>query len=183
MLRTKYNKINNNEFINRAKLIHENKYNYDKVIYINTHSKIKIFCNNCKEYFLQTPHHHNQNNGCPKCQSSKGEHFISKILQENNIEFIKQYKFLNQPKEIKRCKYDFYLPELNTIIEFHGQQHYKFILYFHKTNDNYLKSWYRDILKKEFCLNNNINFIEIKYNEDIKIKLEIENIIKSTINY
>ena len=35
----------------------------------------------------------------------------------------------------------------------------------------------RDILKKEFCLENNINFIEIKYNENILTKLQIENII------
>ena len=52
-----------------------------------------------------------------------------------------------------------------------------FVQFFHRTNDYYLKCWYRDILKKEFCLENNINFIEIKYYENILTKLQIENVI------
>ena len=126
-----------------------------------THNKTNYLCANCN----------------PNAKQSKGKLEIIQYLQENNIEFIRQYKFQNQNRDTKLCRYDFYLPKLNTIIEFMGGQHYKFIHHFHRTNDYYLKCWYMDILKKEFCNNNGINFIEIKYNEDIKLKLQIENII------
>ena len=99
------------------------------------------------------------------------------MLQENKIKFIKHYKFKNQSKDIKNFKYDFFIPELNTIIEYQGAQHYKFVKHFHKTNDNSLKRWYYDIFKREFCLGNNINFIEIRFDEDVRTRLEIENII------
>ncbi len=165
------------EFINKAKTIHIKKYNYDLATYENTYTKIKIKCLKCNKIFNQTPDSHLRGQGCSNCFLSKGEEKIKNLLRKNNIEFKEQYKFLTQSEEIKRCRYDFFIPKINTIIEFQGQQHFKFVKYFHRTNDNYLKCWYRDILKKEFCLNNNINFVEIKYDEDIFFRLQIENII------
>ncbi len=149
------------------------KTNYNK----NKHQNYKYkMCIECKLFIVsRKPFLCSRCN--PNAKQSKGELQIQKLLQENNIQFIKQYKFKNQSKEIIKCRYDFFIPSLNTIIEFNGIQHYKFSQFFHKTNYNYLKYWYRDILKKEFCLENNINFIEIKYNENILTKLQIENVI------
>ena len=56
-----------NKFIERAKIIHGDKYDYSKVDYINTHTKIIIICKKHGE-FGQTPHHHKRGQGCPKCQ-------------------------------------------------------------------------------------------------------------------
>ncbi len=171
-------KLTTDKFIELANHIHANKYDYSNSEYINNRIKIKILCKKCNEYFFQSfKKHLYQYQGCFRCKISKGEEKIKKILIKNKIEFKEQYKFLNQNEEIKLCRFDFFIPKINSIIEFQGQQHFEFIKYFHKNNDNYLKSWYRDILKKEFCLENNINLIEIKYNENIKIRLEIENII------
>ena len=113
----------------------------------------------------------------PQAKQSKGELAIASILKNYNIEFQREYRFHNQPKEIQKCRYDFYIPQSNTIIEYHGRQHYKFNDYFHKTIDRYLESWHRDILKKEYLEKINVNYIEIKYDDNIHLNLQINNII------
>ena len=56
------------EFISKAKSIHGNKYDYDKVNYINARIHIKIYCNTCNKYFNQTPDKHiNRKQGCNQC--------------------------------------------------------------------------------------------------------------------
>src|SRR5689334_22301104 len=101
-----YYKKNKEVIIEKMKQYHKCRYyrNYNVTI------KTNYLCCNCN----------------PNTKQSHGELEIQEILKNNNIQFIKQYKFPNQTKEISRCRYDFYLPEINTIIEFHGIQHYKF---------------------------------------------------------
>ena len=43
------------DFIRKAKDIHGDKYNYDEVIYVDDRTKVKIYCNTCKDYFWQLP--------------------------------------------------------------------------------------------------------------------------------
>ena len=79
-------------------------------------------------------------------------------------------------KRFKQCKnkrqlpFDFYLPDYNICIEFDGRQHYKSIEYFGgEKHLEYVQ--YNDKIKTEYCLNNNINLIRIKYDENINKKL------------
>lgn len=53
------------EFIERAIVIHKDKYDYSLVKYKNMHEKIKIICN-VHGVFEQTPHNHLRH-GCRKC--------------------------------------------------------------------------------------------------------------------
>lgn len=54
------------EFINKAISKHGDKYEYSKVVYTRSTDKVTIVCKAHGE-FLQTPHKHNQGDGCPKC--------------------------------------------------------------------------------------------------------------------
>ena len=54
------------ELIEQFKVIHGSKYNYDKVIYKNNKSKIKIICPT-HGLFYQVPSSHLQGCGCDKC--------------------------------------------------------------------------------------------------------------------
>lgn len=56
------------EFSKRANKIHKEKYNYDKVEYVNNHTKIIITCNIHGDFF-QNPHDHLNGSGCPKCRN------------------------------------------------------------------------------------------------------------------
>jgi hypothetical protein len=68
---------------------------------------------------------------------------------------------------------DFYLPLKKICVEVHGEQHYKFIPFYHNTMLNFLKSQKRDRDKKEWCEINSIQYIELPYN----IQNEWRNII------
>ena len=123
---------------------------------------------------------------CPKCQKSKGEVFIDNYLLEMKVEYKREYSFPN----LKRMRFDFYIPEINTVIEFDGEQHFH---EWRKITDSHkkLKSMHkRDNIKNKFCKDNNINILRIKYymtqNEimkilDLLINKNIDNIDSTTI--
>jgi hypothetical protein len=63
---------------------------------------------------------------------------------------------------------DFYLPLPKWCVEVHGEQHYKFVPYYHGNMMSFLKSQKKDKEKKEWCELNNIKYIELPYNENIE---------------
>lgn len=62
---------------------------------------------------------------------------------------------------------DFYLPLIKWCVEVHGEQHYKFVPYYHGNMMSFLKSQKKDKEKKEWCELNSIKYIELPYNENI----------------
>ncbi|HUS49715.1 MAG TPA: hypothetical protein VMZ91_06090 [Candidatus Paceibacterota bacterium] len=158
-------KLTTEEFVDKSKKIHKNKYDYNKVVYINSDSKIIIICPKHGD-FSQVAYGHSVGIGCPNCQESHGERSIVNILAENNINFIRQKRFSN-------CKYknvlpfDFYIPKYNTCIEYDGKQHTKSVKYFggNKTLKEQIK---KDKIKNLYCKNNGIELLRISYNDDIE---------------
>lgn len=59
-------KLTQEEFIERARQVHGDKYDYSKAGYISTDTKICIICPEHGE-FWQTPSNHLKGQGCPKC--------------------------------------------------------------------------------------------------------------------
>ena len=57
---------NKEEFIEKARKIHGDKYDYSKVNYINSSTKVCIICPEHGE-FWQRPYCHIKGQGCPKC--------------------------------------------------------------------------------------------------------------------
>ena len=70
-------KISTNEWIERAKKIHGDKYNYANVEYKNAHEKVCIICPEHGE-FEQVAYRHLSGNGCPKCAIEKRNNSIKK---------------------------------------------------------------------------------------------------------
>jgi len=60
---------------------------------------------------------------------------------------------------------DFYLPLPKLCIEVHGEQHFKFVPFYHNNILSFLKSQKRDTEKTEWCEKNNIKQIIFAYNE------------------
>lgn len=77
-------KSNTIEFINKAKKIHGDRYNYNKVNYINAYTDVII---TCKEHgdFLQTPTSHLNGSNCLKCIYSYPRTINEFIKQANSI--------------------------------------------------------------------------------------------------
>jgi very-short-patch-repair endonuclease len=87
----KKDKINVDEFIEKAKKIHGDEYDYSLIDKISENKKIKIICKKHGE-FEQYYHHHLQGCGCPICSNNK---------KSTTEEFIKK------AKEIHGDKYDY----------------------------------------------------------------------------
>lgn len=60
---------------------------------------------------------------------------------------------------------DFFIPDVKVIIEVHGEQHYKFVKHFHKSQATFNRSKARDLAKQEWCNLNEFTYIELAYNK------------------
>lgn len=63
---------------------------------------------------------------------------------------------------------DFYLPLNKKCIEVHGEQHYKFVQFFHVDRMGFAKHKKRDKEKKEWCELNNLKYIELPYDLSVE---------------
>lgn len=170
-------RLDTENVLNRFHEIHGNKYNYSKVEYRSIEEKVEIICPTHGSFF-QTPYLHIRGSGCPMCRGSYGEQIIKEILDGNGVEYKFQYKIMLDLRLFGNNVFllaDFFLPKENLIIEFNGKQHYQEIRYFHQNKDDFLKQKRRDQKLREWCKDNNINLLEIKYDQIDNIKEILSN--------
>lgn len=60
---------------------------------------------------------------------------------------------------------DFFIPTIMLGVEVHGQQHYQFTPFFHKSKADFARSQTRDAEKERWCELNNIDLIILPYSE------------------
>ena len=161
------------QFINKARKTHGDKYNYSKVEYINNRTKVCIICPKHGE-FWQSPDKHLMGDNCPQCNRSKLEEKINNILTNNKVKFEEQKHF----NWLGKQSLDFYLPDYNIAIECQGIQHFKPLKRFNYV-DGFIEINKRDKLKYRLCIENKIKLLyytEIKeyytFLEEILIKNE-----------
>ena len=164
------------DFIKKAKTIHGEKYDYNLVNYSNRQNKIDIKCLKCGKVFSQSPIKHLLGSGCPHCNKSKGENKIQRWLNSHAIDYNFQHRFRDCRNKLL-LPFDFYLPGYNLCIEFQGQQHYKPVVFSKNLNKKDLVKNLKHIqendrIKKNYCKNKGINFLEIRYDESVEEKLE-----------
>ena len=173
-------------FIQKAKSIYGDKYDYSKVDYINSNTDIIIICKEHGE-FKKRPNNHisSLKQGCQKCQ-------VVKQYSKMSIDWLKfcekYYNIIIQHAENtgeyiipnSRYKADGYCKETNTIFEFHGSKwHGDPILYNKKSKIFFgidYGTLYENTIKKEnFIKENGYNLIVMweskwkKINKCIKI--------------
>lgn len=166
-------KLTKEEFIRRAKLIHGELYDYSKVNYISTKTKVEIICP-IHGSFWQTPGNHlDGRNGCPVCLKHKNEEQIFLFLKRQNIDFEAEKTFPGL-KDKKLLRYDFYIPSKNLLIEFNGEQHYHWVKVFHKSYHNFLIQKHHDWLKRKYAEKNKIQLLIISYKQEKEIPQILE---------
>lgn len=89
--RANLQKINYDDFIRRAKIVHGDKYDYSKVEYIDSATKICIICKKHNYEFFQTPNNHLRGQGCYLCGKEK----VSKLYSKNTDWFIGKAKSIH----------------------------------------------------------------------------------------
>lgn len=148
-----HNRYNNEKWINEAKKIHGDKYDYSLVEYRGAKEKIKIICPK-HGIFYQTPTNHLSGKGCQICRSSHIEDEIRDFLNRIGINFIEQKRF----GWLGYQSLDFYIPHYNVAIECQGIQHFEKNEYF-GGNDMFIQTAKRDKLKYELCKTNGIRLL------------------------
>jgi hypothetical protein len=111
---SKIKKLLPNEFINRAKIVHNDKYDYSKTIYVNHKTKVIITCPLHGD-FIQNTNHHLRGNGCSYC--------IPRV-SKSEIEFLNYFNILQRQKWILNKQVDGYDLKTNTIYEFLGDYYH-----------------------------------------------------------
>ena len=118
------------------------------------------------------------NNAFCDSKSAKAK-VIYQILNQKYDDVKTEYSWdwLKNDRTNRSMYVDFYIPSINTVIEYDGEQHYKYCPYFHRTLEQFENQVYRDKLKDMLLKEHNIRIIRIKYNDKITNSF-IYNILK-----
>lgn len=164
--KSEWKKITHDDYVESVMKVHSNYYSYQNGEYKGMHEDITVTCPIHGDFEIEAVYHL-KGGGCPYCTSvSKGESLVRSWLLDNKIEFIPQYTIMLIEQSLfgrNKLRVDFYLPNCNTIIEFHGEQHYRFVKKFHSDDFGFQRQQDRDIRLRQHCKKNKIRLIEIPY--------------------
>lgn len=143
-----------NKYNDSIKILEQIRIEYDN----SSNRGYRIECLDCHYVYETTEQRFST---CPICgkRSSCSERFVYSFLKQANINFIPQKEF----EWLHNRFYDVFLPDYNTIIEIHGEQHYKLIkLNKHETpEETYKNITESDKIKREAAIQNDISYIVI----------------------
>ncbi len=113
---------------------------------------------------------------------SQGEFIIGEELVRKNIRFTSEKEFEDciNPKTNYKLRFDFYLPDYNTCIEYDGQQHFHYVPDFHGDDLQKAKillkdQQFRDQVKNDYCKAKGIKLIRISYKDFAFIPKVLQN--------
>lgn len=162
------NRMRQAEFLERAKEVHNEKYDYSKAEYTNTDTKVCIICPEHGE-FWQTPHHHLNGIGCPIC--GRNDVSENKLYEEIKKEFpdaIHTYRPDFLYNNGKPQSLDIFIPSLNVAIEYQGRQHFIPISKYGGKKE-FENTKRRDKQKFELCQENKVKLYYISYEKEAPI--------------
>lgn len=145
-----------------------NKYGIVEILNLNYFFAQKRVSGINKKLFLE------KENNLIKCNNLntllwKSEYTLYDLVKFYYNDAIYQYY-------IEEMVFDIYVPSINTVFEYQGEEHYKPIELFGGEQE-FKERQIRDMKKREFCNKNNIKLIEWKYNELIN-KIVLDNKLK-----
>lgn len=158
--------LTRDEVVRRCNEIFDNKYDYS--LFTEYHSKkdiIQVVCPEHGAWPVSVSNHLYRHSGCPHCKRSLGEEKVARFLEEHNIVFEEQYRINNESLFCINSVIlvDFYLPQLNTFIEYNGVQHYKENPLFDTRTLEQQQE--RDDAVRYYCKEHGFKLIEIPYTE------------------
>jgi thymidylate kinase len=154
-------------FIDKARKVHGDAYDYSKVDYQRSDLKVNIICKKHNFEFPMIPNSHLNGSGCPICNESKGEKYVANILDNRNITYVRWKRFNDCKGFCRTLSFDFYLPDYNMLIEYDGEQHFNSINYW-GGDEKLKKIQIYDTIKNEYAKRNNIKLIRIPYTLPLK---------------
>lgn len=167
-------RLNGYDFFQRCTQVHFDLYDYSNTSYVGSSKIISPICKVHGKFNVIAGKHLHRKQGCPECSKeltkSKAVIDICKYFDTNGIRYVEEYK-IDECKNILSLPFDFYLPDLDVLIEYDGIQHFKPIEYFggQKGLD---EQQYNDNIKNEYCKNTDRTLLRIRYDEDYLKKIK-----------
>ncbi len=98
---------------------------------------------------------------------SSGEAIVEDFLKNLHIRYLSQRQTLKcvNPKTGSILPYDFEIPHGKIVIEVQGEQHYRYIPYFHGNAEQFEYGKWKDDYKKEYAENNGYRVLYITYDD------------------
>lgn len=107
-------RLTKEEFIDKARLKHGDKYNYDLVYYSTSHKLVKIICDK-GHIFEQTPNGHLSGRGCQICavdkRSSSQTGSLDLFIKRSNLKHVNKYDYKLVEYVNARTKVDIICPK------------------------------------------------------------------------
>ena len=124
---------------------------------------MKVVGLNGREYNLDLKKYMNNDRGKRSFYHLQAREIIQDIFHGYNIlEEVKLPGSVNPAK--KSVLYlDFFIPNVRIGVEVHGEQHFKYTPFFHKSKAGFLRAKARDRDKAEWCEINDIELIVLRY--------------------
>lgn len=154
----------------------------DDSTYRGTNSKCLFKDTKCGYIWEAQPWHiYYGDQGCPKCNESKGENEVRHYLKIHHYRFISQYR-IDDCKDKNPLPFDFavFNPDgsINCLIEYQGCQHFT------------LKGWGKELwstgrhdkIKRDYCHKHNIPLIPIPYASKRTDILKIREIVNTYLD-
>lgn len=149
------------QIINKANLIHNNRYDYDLQDYNGTHSYVRIKCP-VHGWYTQYFKDHLAGCGCPKCVRISQQKVYERLcnhFKNENILYEVGHKVVSW---IEKLRFDIYFPKYNIAVEYNGQQHYYPVDFF-GGQEQFSKQQNADAYKAQLCKINNCKLFVLKY--------------------
>ncbi len=164
---------NTDDFIEEAKQIHGDRYDYSKLEYRNIHQNVCIICKKHGE-FWQSPIRHLTGSNCPECVNEFTVSQSEKEFSEFVKSICKKDILTNTRKIITPFEIDTYIPELRLGFEYDG-------IYWHSTSVNsdnfHLKK------KTELCQQQGVQLYHIYEDEWLYKRGIVESFVKRILGY
>lgn len=155
-----------NEFIEKAQLIHLNRYNYSNTIYTRSKERIKINCNTHGDFSIMAGYHL-QGGGCPSCSLSTQQYQILTFVKTITSDIKSNDRTTISPYEL-----DISIPSHNLAIEFNGN-------FYHSYNNIITEDRYKHEMKANMAITTGIRLMQINSHEWEKS----QDLIKSMISH
>ncbi|MFF8917469.1 hypothetical protein ACF08M_30215 [Streptomyces sp. NPDC015032] len=168
------------EWIERAKAVHGNRYDYSQAEYQRIDAPVTIICS-VHGTFDQTPREHVGGGcGCPRCTVSRGEYLVACVLEGLEVNFVAEW---SDPtcRSVNPLPFDFHLTDLKGLIEFDGIQHFEPVRWCQsmtqeEAESNLLDLQRRDEIKNAWAAANGYPLLRVS---DLKqIEQQVTNFVK-----
>lgn len=168
----KRGRIDTDTWVERAKAVHGDRYDYAESEYTGGHEKVKITCRRHGP-FWQDAYAHANGQGCPQCGNELSRsadedelfEFMKSILPDEDVES-------GNRRVLHPLELDIYIPSRNIAIEYDG-------LYWHNEANQPSKAYHLDKTRK--CAEKGIRLIHVFEDEWVLEKDKVKSRLKSIL--